>query len=370
MNPRSVIYLLALVLAVPALAAEPKVGTPEWEATCQDAGTCWIPAGGKPQPIVKDKFHGLTFKAGVWSGTNFALPGTKVGDGMLRGMATMEQWYGPWCLLYGTERSYFQCLRVIWLESRGNPYGATDSTVLIERGLTSVDPGLGKEYGGDPCGDPEWAIWVAQRDSHDRRAYLDASPDWQWLKNYSRREQEKWASATGSLNANAVLRWAKDSGADEHATPFKRMIGWLQQQEKKGVFQVIKAGVAVNAFRMGFRLGRAVNNGNVFALLTEDDTDAGQCWGSVSFYDPNFDEAPGPTPKHPWDGKGAFGAKCSKHKAEWKTKLKSMSLDEWRAMQSEGYFPTDEQYAWWEANIGACRVSDLPLVKAAKGNAP
>lgn len=358
----------------------PKVGSEEWEQTCQAAGTCWIPAGGKPQPIVKNKFDDLTFSQGVWSGTHFALPGSKIGDNLLRGMARMEELYGPWCLEYQTEWSYFQCLRIILLESRGNYNGATKSSALIERGLMSIDPKLGAKYGGDPCGDPEWSIAVVSLDSHNRRKHISEAKGWEWLNNHDRLEQEKWASATGSLNGSAVIRWAEESGATKTgvASPFKRMIGWLQGKDKIGKIWTVKYGIAVNPFRMGFRLGRAINNQDVFQLLTGIEGEAGMCFGSKKFYDPTFDVLDDntgwslPEPKKPYTTSNVWGDSCEKHKATTAAMLKTLVVGspEWKELQAKGVFPSDSEYAWFEDSIGACRVRDLPLVKAAMEKKP
>lgn len=232
--------------------------------TCQEAGTCWIPAGGKPQPIYKNVKKG-TFNEGYTTGQKFLLPGGKMFDNHILWLVIIEEWYGPWCLYYHGERSYFKCLQGIKFESGGNPYAATKSDVWLERGMTSVNDGFAAEYDFDPCGDPEACVWAASQENHERREWIENGKLWDWLDGHDRLEKERWLAASGSLNASVVARMAKNANAHKitqeqvaegKVTPWKRFIGQLRKWDKTGMIYAKKVGISITPWRMGFRLGR------------------------------------------------------------------------------------------------------------------
>ena len=368
--------LLVLSGIVDAQGKKDKTLDPD---TCQEEGTCWIPAGGDPQPILKKVDKG-TFNHGYTSGKNFLIPGEdpKSGNHLLW-MAIMEEWYGPWCLFHQNERSYYKCLQAIVFESRGNPYGATDSTVWIERGLTSVHPDFAQKYDFEVCGDPEVAIWGASQANHERRETLATKENWDWLNGHPRMEQERWLKATGSLNATAVLSMAKKSNADDvtpemaenGTTPWKRFIGAIRKWDKSGIIYLYKGGISVTPWKMGFRLGRGEGQESQYPMIqwrltvgdevvvpmkkvvnhivVEGDTIEGitaqycegkkcpsvqkfvvanaevghpdaMCYANGHFYDPGIMK-PMPTPKATFPGEGNFGKACLKQKKAWREKL-------------------------------------------------
>lgn len=413
--------LLVLASMVRAQGTVDKTLDPD---TCQEEGTCWIPAGGKPQPIVSKVEKG-TFNNGYTTGEGFLVPGTKKADSHLLWLAIIEEWYGAWCLYYQNERSYYKCLQGIVFESRGNPYGATDSSVWIERGLTSAHPDFAEKYDFEVCGDPEVAIWAASQENHERRGTLASGENWTWLQGHPRMEQERWLKATGSLNGSVILSMARKSNADDvtpdmDTTPWKRLIGALRKWDKSGIIYAHKSGISVTPWRMGFRLGRAkaqeiqypmiqwrltVGDEIVVPLkkkkvvkhiVVEGDTvesiiaqyckkkcptpedvvranaeighPEAMCYANGHFYDPTIMK-PMPEPKRPFPGHNLFGKLCLKHKKEWRAKLgKSLmtvirrGTPSFRELQEQGYFPSDEMYEWWEQNIGCCKVADSPIV--------
>jgi len=398
--------------------------------TCQEEGTCWIPAGGDPQPIDKKKVKEKkkTFNAGYTTGKKFLVPGEGTGfENHMLWMAIMEEWYGPWCLYYLNERSYYKCLQGITFESRGNSYGCTDSTVWIEMGLTSVHPDFAEEYDFEVCGDPEVAVWAASQENHNRRKRLSTSENWEWLDEHPRLEKENWLGATGSLNAAIVLSMARQSNADhvkpeQKVTPWKRFIGALRKWDKSGMIYQKKSGISVSPWRMGFRLGRGTAQKIRYPLMfwrpedlvtlnvtkkaskklgipkgpievgLEDksiqelakkyhvsvtdialrDASLGadkMCYGSTKFYDPDIMK-PMPKPKAPFPGHAKFGKPCKKYKKQWRAVLgKNLhqalrrGTPTFKKLQAEGYFPSDELYEWWEENIGKCRISESPLIQ-------
>lgn len=371
--------LLALAGTVEGKGKKDKTLDPE---TCQEAGTCWIPAGGDPQPVLK-KVEKDTFNHGYTSGRKFLVPGEdpKFTNHLLW-MVIIEEWYGPWCLYYLNERSYYKCLQGIVFESRGNAYGCTDSTTWIEMGLTSVHPNFAEEHNFEVCGDPEIAIWAASRENHGRRESLVTAESWGWLDGHSRRQKEMWLGATGSLNANAVLYMAKEANADgvtpemveqKKITPFKRLVGALRKWDKTGAIYLKKKGIGVTPWFIGFRLGRgeaqkirypmiswrpgevvmvkvskkvakalgiqagsqdiALEGRTIFELAEEYDTTVvdiasynvvlgggGMCYGSEVFYEPGIMK-PMPAPKSPFPGHNNFGKPCKKYKKQWRQKI-------------------------------------------------
>lgn len=421
----AILFGAILILSQVAHGTAPKDKTLDPD-TCQEAGTCWIPAGGDPQPIVSKVEKG-TFNNGYTKGKKFLVPGedSKVINHLLW-MAIMEEWYGPWCLYYLNERSYYKCLQGIVLESRGNAYGYTNSTVWIERGLTSVHPDFAEKHNFEVCGDPEVAIWAASQENHERREKIVTAENWDWLDDHPRMEKENWLGATGSLNASAVLSMARKSNADsvspdQKVTPWKRLIGALRKWDQSGMIYSHKGGISITPWRMGFRLGRGeaqklrypmiswrpgevvtvhvskkaakalgipkgptevALEGRTLQELAEEykttvtdivvwDAVLGEdkmCYGSTEFYDPGIMK-PMPTPKLEFPGHNQFGKLCVKQGKAWRVKLgKTLATvirrgtPEFKELQAEGYFPSDEMYEWWEENIGDCRVSESPLV--------
>lgn len=345
--------------------------------TCQQEGTCWIPAGGEPQPILK-KVKKDTFNAGYVSGKKFLIPGTQKGDLHLLWLAVMEEWYGPWCLYYQGGRSYYKCLQSIKFESGGNPFGYTGSTVWTEIGLTSAHPDFAEEYDFAVCGDSEVAIWAASRENMNRREWIETGKLWKWLADYPREEKEWWLGAGGSMNASVIARMAKDANAHKvdpemSVTPSKRFIGALRKWDKSGVIYAKKVGISITPKFMGIRLGRkeaqrirypmiswrpsekltvhiskkvakikdiprgpmelAMGGRTLQELADEYQVsiadlakwnarqDAyGMCYGSDVFYDPEA-LPPMPTPKKPFPGHKKFGKECKRHKDEWRNRL-------------------------------------------------
>lgn len=391
--------ILAGVLLV--LAGILEAGTPKDKTldpdTCQEAGTCWIPAGGDPQPIFSKVEKG-TFNNGYVAGRDFLMPGTKKGDNHLLWLTVIEEWYGPWCLKHRGLRSYYKCLQAIVFESHGNPYGYTKSSVWIERGLTSVHPSFAEEYDFAVCGDPEVAIWAASRENLDRREWIETGDLWTWLEGHDRQEKEWWLGAGGSLNAAVVVRMAKKANAhkvtpeiaaEKGVTPSKRLIGALRKWDQSGIIYMMKSGISITPWRMGFRMGRKKAQDERYPMISwrpeegqgyDDVLEAASaaewnhetmCYGGPEFYDPDF-ELPMPTPKAPFPGHKLFGRQCKKHKDEWRKRLgKTLAqartlmrgTPEYIELQEQGIFPSDEDWTWWEEHIGSCAVIDSPVVQ-------
>lgn len=432
---------LLLLTAMGADAMSPKDDTLDPD-TCQEEGTCWIPAGGKPQPILAKVEKG-TFNSGYTSGTAFLVPGTPKGDNHLLWLVVIEEWYGPWCLKHQNERSYFKCLQGIVFESRGNPYGITNSSVWLEMGLTSANDGFAAEYDFDPCGDPETCIWASSAENHGRRRTIAEGEQWDWLDGHSRLERERWLSATGSVNGGVVLRMAKDANAHKvtpetveggGVTPWKRFIGALRKWDKSGIIYAKKAGISITPWRLGIRLGRKISQEKRYPMISwrpdpahHDESEGGvrllvpvskkaakergiepgvvevvvhddllgqiaeeyyttvpeivslnaqwssesMCYSNHLFYDPSI-ELPQPKAKAPFPGSKLAGKKCKKHKKEWRAKLgKTLAQasqmrrgsPEFEELQAQGWFPSDEEYEWWEENIGQCKVADSIVVR-------
>lgn len=455
-------FLTAVVLALALLVPQHARGEKAQKLdpnTCQQEGTCWIPAGGDPQPIDKKKKKEakLAFNSGYASGQKFALPGTKKGNSVLLWMAIMEEWYGPWVLYYHGMKSYYALIRNIVFESRGNPYGATKSTVWIERGLTSVNDGFASRYDFDPCGDPRIAVWASAKNNENRRLKLhelvtSADPKevqrWSWLSDVERMEAERWISAMGSVNSGVLMKLAWKANIhkipeESDVTPWGRFIGRLRYWDNQGVLVAYKAGISVSPWRFGFRMGRGDNNEQVFCMISwrfspgdvikipwplgdqqytvlEEDTmdsilavfnEAAQasaeevcaaqgpntqackqwrkyeltaldvvetnyttnptCMGfqGESFWDPAYAVPEMPTAKYGFPGEAAFGDRCVKKQTAWRHKLGKFLTTvirrgdpEFVALQEQGYFPTEEEYAWFEENIGDWKIADSPLV--------
>lgn len=418
-----------LVVAGLSAATAPKDKTLDPD-TCQEAGTCWIPAGGDPQPILKEVKKG-GFNAGYTSGQNFLMPGTQKGNNHLLWLVVIEEWYGPWCLFFHGERSYFKCLQGITFESRGNPYAATKSTVWIERGLTSTNDGFAAKYDFDPCGDPEVSIWAASQENHERREWIENGEFWDWLDGHSRHEKERWLAASGSLNANVVVKMAKkanahkvtpEKAAEGKVTPWTRLIGQLRKWDKSGLIYLMKSGISITPWYMGSRMGRKIAqekrypmisykpNGHVLVNVSKkvakekeipkgiteislDDytieeiaeeykttvpdivalnaewSHEAMCYANGKFYDPDI-MPPMPDPKAPFPGEANYGKKCLKHQKEWRSIMGKNLQNAVRRgdpkflkMQEEGWFPSEEEYEWWEENIGNCKVADSIVVQ-------
>jgi len=256
--------VLLVLASMNAGATAPKDDTLDPD-TCQEEGTCWIPAGGKPQPILSNVKKG-TFNEGYTTGKKFLLPGGEKFDNHMLWLVVIEEWYGPWCLWYHGERSYYKCLQGIAFESRGNPYAATKSVVWIERGLTSTNDEFAAKYDFDPCGDPEVSIWAASQENHERREWIENGELWEWLEGHDRTEKERWLRASGSLNASVVVKMAKEATSHKitpeqvdggKVTPWNRFIGQLRKWDQSGIIYAKKSGISISPWRMGFRLGRA-----------------------------------------------------------------------------------------------------------------
>ncbi len=344
--------------------------------TCQEAGTCWIPAGGKPQPILKNVKKG-TFKEGYETGKKFALPGTKKGDGVLLWMALIEEWYGPWILMNLGPMSYFAAVRRVKFESNGNPYAATESEIWIERALTSLGPEICEKYDFDPCGDAKIALWGMAMQNLERREKLATHDNWDFLDDWPRSEKELWMSFSGSVSSAPIRKMAKKAKVhkitpeqrEAGVTPWKRLIGMMKKWDNTGALYVLKSGIAITNWRLGFRGGRCKNNHIVFPQICGDDCQDGMAWGSEEFYDPD-DAPPMPKAKYKYPGAANFGKRCKAHQKEWRAimgKVLSKTLrrgtPKFKKMQEAGFFPTDEEYAWFDENIGPWRISDSPVVK-------
>lgn len=456
-------FLTAVLLVLALLAPQhawAKKGQKLDPDTCQEEGTCWIPAGGDPQPIDKKvkKEANLSFNSGYESGQKFALPGTKKGDSVLLWMALMEEWYGPWVLYFHGMKSYYALIRNIVFESRGNPFGATKSTVWIERGLTSTNDGFASQYNFDPCGDPRIAVWSSAKNNENRRiklyglVYSDDPKEqerWSWLGEVERIEAERWISAMGSVNSGVLMKMAWKAGVHQipeeaDITPWARFIGRIRYWDNHGTLYSYKAGISVSSWRFGFRMGRGKNNENVFCMLSwrlapgdvlviswplgdqtytvqEGDTldtilarfnnlaaesaeevcaahgaktKACKIWRQYeltyldvivanytvgpecmgfqgdSFWDPAYAVPEMPEPKYPFPGEAKFGDRCVQHQKAWREKLgKTLGTAVRRGdpafakLQEQGYFPSEEEYAWWEENIGTWKIADSPLVQ-------
>jgi hypothetical protein len=365
--------LLVMAGIVNATAPKDKTLDPD---TCQEAGTCWIPAGGDPQPILSKVEKG-TFAGGYETGKKFALPGGKKGDGLLLWMAIIEEWYGPWVLINLGSMSYYAATRRIVLESRGNPYAATKSTTWIERSLTSLNPAFCEKHGFDPCGDPEIAIWGMMTQNEERRATFEEKDGWAFLDDWPREEREIWLSFSGSINAGSLKSMAKKAKVDQitpqqrenGVTPWTRLIGMMKKWDNNGKLYIFKGGIAITNWRLGFRGGRCKNNQIVFPQISGIEGVDGMGYGHEEFR-AEGSVPPMPTPKYPWPGEANFGKKCLKHQKEWReimgkllTNVLRRGDDDFKKMQEKGFFPSDEEYEWFDENIGPYKIADSPLVK-------
>jgi hypothetical protein len=250
------------------------------------------------------------FAQGLNKGSSFCHnPKSKCYTSYRKGIQAMHEKYGPWCWEYNST-SYVACLSRIWLESRGNQWSHTKDTLLLEAGLTSVSLDTAQRlkkigYGGDPCGDPKWAIAAnAWRGMEQRRVMLEepcGSPqlpcwsDWlpqQWKEN--RIEAEYFLSVCGGVNCWKVRKAVDYADSEEgildrvgkdgkhHAWWY--LLKYLRKQTPAKL-AVIFDPLKVSQWKFGARWGRVIAQWKMraefFPPLADDQPN--YCWGDEPY---------------------------------------------------------------------------------------
>lgn len=318
-----------------------------------------------------------TFACGVDAGRSFLPPDSPKGVKMRYHFQKMHRMWGPWCWEY-QRNNYVGCLSRIWFESRGDPFSRTKDTKELEAGLTSLSWGTAKlleqelGVGGDPCGDPEYAIAAAGWSRGYTRQEMfegtrpDGSPTY-WsgflpdLWDRNRIEAEYFISVCGSINCQKLRKMLRVAEAREGVMtsnhPWWNFISWAKGMGNKDLVKLVQP-LAVKPWRFGFRIGRSSINGwrkraEFFPPL--EGGEPNYCWGTKPFNYP----AAMPDPKTPITKQKDWRKGCvhySKKKARKKLwNPPEMDGPEWKAwvdeQQALGLLPSDEEYSSWEHDM-------------------
>lgn len=342
---------------------------------------------------------------------------SKKGQNMRRGLLRMHRLYGPWCWEY-SRNDYVGCLSRIWFESRGNPWSRTKDMYLQEAGLTSVSWELAASLnkmgaGGDPCGDPEFAIAAsAWSRREERRELLEVRPFWTpWLPRQfadNRIEAEYFMSVAGSVNDQKIAKLLKiadkavrdksrwkalnakgiylPEGVLANPHSWWKFIAWVRTVPDATMAEYLE-GIKTSLWQFWFRVGRSSFGGwRVRGDFWTPNADGSPNynWGEEPYWFPERTELDGskawdfpePLYKMPkyegWRDRcflyGTRGWKRTWHEPKPKDryrrgpskgKLKYPTIEAWQAahdewwdqMQEERLLPSDADFAWWEIQI-------------------